>query len=167
MDPQYQLSRLARIPFEHRNIPPPPAPVAAADTVVGGDTDTETFLGLNDSLAVTTSGTSDPVVEVGEDGNEEDAAVTAAADGHEEPHDESDEASTEGSHEDLSEQSDDDPSDESDRDDFPAVSQWRLNLTALSQRYNLYFAAYRNSIHVSRPRSCVTHTLPAVPDLVL
>ena len=102
-----------------------------------------------------------------DDGDEEDAAIATATGGHEESHDDSDEASTEGSPEDSSEESDEDPGEESDRDEFPAISQWRLNLTALSQKYNLYFAAYGNLIHVSRPRSCVTHSLPAVPDLVL
>lgn len=111
--------------------------------------------------------TSDPEVEGQGDGDEEDAAINAAADDHEDPHEESDEASAEDSHEDSSEESDEDPSEVSDRAGFPAALQWRLNLTALSQRYNLYFAAYHNSIHVSRPRSCVTHSLPAVPDLVL
>lgn len=49
----------------------------------------------------------------------------------------------------------------------PAIARWRLNLTALSRFYNLYIAAYRNHIHISRPRSCVTHKLPSTPDLVL
>lgn len=59
---------------------------------------------------------------------------------------------------------------ESDSDDnhlAPQIATWRLNLTGLSQVYNLYFVAYRNQIHVSRPRSCVTNALPAVPDLIL
>ena len=50
---------------------------------------------------------------------------------------------------------------------LPHISRWRLNLTALSQIYNLYFVAYRNRIYVSRPRSCVTNALPPHPDLVL
>lgn len=49
----------------------------------------------------------------------------------------------------------------------PSIARWRLNLTSLSQRYNLYFAAYKNQIHVSRPRSCISHRLPPTPDLVL
>ncbi|KAK8088904.1 hypothetical protein PG997_003865 [Apiospora hydei] len=49
----------------------------------------------------------------------------------------------------------------------PSVAPSRLNLTALSQVHNLYFAAYRNQIHISRPRSCVAHSLPSVPDFVL
>lgn len=49
----------------------------------------------------------------------------------------------------------------------PSVAPSRLNLTALSQIHNLYFAAYRNQIHISRPRSCVAHSLPSVPDFVL
>lgn len=142
-------------------------PATATDEIEGGATDTETFLGLDDSLADVASGNNNPGLEDGDVGDEEDAAIIAAADGHEEPQDEPGELSAEESHEGSSEESDEDPSEESDRDDFPAVSQWRLNLTALSQRYNLYFSAYRHLIHVSRPRSCVTHSLPAVPDLVL
>ncbi|KAK8049730.1 hypothetical protein PG994_011460 [Apiospora phragmitis] len=49
----------------------------------------------------------------------------------------------------------------------PSVAPSRLNLTALSQVHNLYFAAYRNQIHMSHPRSCVAHSLPSVPDFVL
>lgn len=49
----------------------------------------------------------------------------------------------------------------------PRIATWRLNLTALSQVHNLYFTAYRDQIHVSRPRSCVTSHLPPVADLVL
>jgi hypothetical protein len=49
----------------------------------------------------------------------------------------------------------------------PSIARWRLNLTALSQRYNLYIVAYRNQIHISRPRSCISHCLPSTPDLVL
>jgi hypothetical protein len=49
----------------------------------------------------------------------------------------------------------------------PVIALWRLNLTALSQHYNLYFAAYRDKIHISRPRSCVSHVLPQTPDLML
>ncbi|KAK6079121.1 hypothetical protein SCUP515_04154 [Seiridium cupressi] len=49
----------------------------------------------------------------------------------------------------------------------PTIARWRLNLTALSQKYNLYFAVYRDMIHVSRPRSCVSHNLPSIPDLIL
>ncbi|KAI0878901.1 hypothetical protein GGS24DRAFT_313092 [Hypoxylon argillaceum] len=61
---------------------------------------------------------------------------------------------------------------ESDDDEFngdyvPEIAPWRLNLTALSQRYNMYVAAYRNGIHISRVRSCVDHALPPRPDLIL
>ncbi|KAI1845687.1 hypothetical protein JX266_008298 [Neoarthrinium moseri] len=49
----------------------------------------------------------------------------------------------------------------------PQISWWRLNLTSLSHHHNLYFAAYRDQIHISRPRSCVSHSLPPTPDLVL
>ncbi|KAI0385837.1 hypothetical protein F5Y04DRAFT_244771 [Hypomontagnella monticulosa] len=49
----------------------------------------------------------------------------------------------------------------------PRVTIWRLNLTALSQIYNIYMVAYQDKIHISRPRSCVTNVLPAEPDLIL
>ncbi|KAI1142701.1 hypothetical protein F5Y05DRAFT_127699 [Hypoxylon sp. FL0543] len=49
----------------------------------------------------------------------------------------------------------------------PQVATWRMNLTALSQVYNLYMVVYADKIYVSRPRSCVSNALPAEPDLVL
>ncbi|KAK6948666.1 hypothetical protein Daesc_010436 [Daldinia eschscholtzii] len=49
----------------------------------------------------------------------------------------------------------------------PRVATWRLNLTALSQVYNIYIVAYADKIYVSRPRSCITNSLPAEPDLIL
>ncbi|KAK3947726.1 hypothetical protein QBC32DRAFT_223558, partial [Pseudoneurospora amorphoporcata] len=48
---------------------------------------------------------------------------------------------------------------------FPRAQRLRLNLTALSQRYNLYFASYQNKIHVCIPRK-VPNILPW-PCLVL
>ncbi|KAI2470018.1 hypothetical protein F4781DRAFT_442175 [Annulohypoxylon bovei var. microspora] len=49
----------------------------------------------------------------------------------------------------------------------PQVAPWRMNLTALSQVYNIYMVAYADKIYVSRPRSCVTNALPVEPDLIL
>ncbi|KAI0120286.1 hypothetical protein F4776DRAFT_246630 [Hypoxylon sp. NC0597] len=49
----------------------------------------------------------------------------------------------------------------------PQVATWRMNLTALSQVYNLYMVAYADKIYISRPRSCVSNALPAEPDLIL
>ncbi|KAI2635467.1 hypothetical protein GGS21DRAFT_83933 [Xylaria nigripes] len=49
----------------------------------------------------------------------------------------------------------------------PGIAPYRLNLTALSQRYNIYAAAYRTKIHISRVRGCFNNTIPAQPDLVL
>ncbi|KAI0848885.1 hypothetical protein F5Y00DRAFT_236902 [Daldinia vernicosa] len=49
----------------------------------------------------------------------------------------------------------------------PRIATWRLNLTALSQVYNMYMVAYTDKIYVSRPRSCITNSLPAEPDLIL
>ncbi|KAI5920039.1 hypothetical protein F4810DRAFT_713910 [Camillea tinctor] len=56
---------------------------------------------------------------------------------------------------------------ESDEEGVPQIATWRLNLTALSTVYNFYAVAYRDKIHISRPRSCVTNVLPTKPDLVL
>ncbi|KAI1504441.1 hypothetical protein F5X99DRAFT_41067 [Biscogniauxia marginata] len=56
---------------------------------------------------------------------------------------------------------------ESDEDGVPQIATWRLNLTALSAVYNFYVVAYKDKIHISRPRSCVTNVLPTKPDLVL
>lgn len=50
---------------------------------------------------------------------------------------------------------------------YPQVAVWRLNLTALSQVYNMYMVAYADRIYVSRPRSCINNALPAEPDLIL
>ncbi|KAI1094936.1 hypothetical protein F5B19DRAFT_442606 [Rostrohypoxylon terebratum] len=76
--------------------------------------------------------------------------------------------------------SDDDSDEEVDEDDsqifandtpegdgLPRVAPWRMNLTALSQAYNIYMVAYSDKIYVSRPRSCVTNFLPHEPDLIL
>ncbi|EPE29147.1 hypothetical protein GLAREA_00307 [Glarea lozoyensis ATCC 20868] len=49
-------------------------------------------------------------------------------------------------------------------DDRPALAHWRNNLTALSQKHNLYFAAVEDHIHVTVPRN-VKHSLPGTPDL--
>ncbi|TRX97923.1 hypothetical protein FHL15_001133 [Xylaria flabelliformis] len=57
--------------------------------------------------------------------------------------------------------------DESPEEQVPDISSYRLNLTTLSQRYNIYAAAYAEVIHICRVQSCVDHALPAHPDLVL
>ncbi|KAI1823623.1 hypothetical protein F4861DRAFT_509631 [Xylaria intraflava] len=49
----------------------------------------------------------------------------------------------------------------------PGVAPYRLNLTALSQRYNIYAVAYKNKVHIFRVRSCLSHSLPSRPDLVI
>ncbi|KAK5629932.1 hypothetical protein RRF57_005647 [Xylaria bambusicola] len=65
-------------------------------------------------------------------------------------------------------ESNDDNTDDSNNDDgVPRIAPWRLNLTALSQRYNMYAVAYRNKVHISRVRSCIDHTVRTSPDLVL
>ncbi|KAI9642277.1 hypothetical protein NHQ30_009079 [Ciborinia camelliae] len=48
----------------------------------------------------------------------------------------------------------------------PRPAFWRMNLVALSQKYNMYFAAYMDTIHVTRPRT-LKQILPGVPDLIL
>ncbi|KAE8452243.1 hypothetical protein EG329_001710 [Mollisiaceae sp. DMI_Dod_QoI] len=48
----------------------------------------------------------------------------------------------------------------------PEVQGWRLNLVALSARYNLYFAATVDKIQVFIPRD-VRNTISGLPDLVL
>ncbi|KAL2165514.1 hypothetical protein VTH06DRAFT_814 [Thermothelomyces fergusii] len=49
---------------------------------------------------------------------------------------------------------------------FPRIATTRNNLTALSQRYNLYFAAYQDRIYVYQPRRAAPKILPG-PSLIL
>ena len=49
----------------------------------------------------------------------------------------------------------------------PRPALWRMNLTALSQRYNLYFVSYEGDVFVYRPRDAVRNILPTRPDYVL
>ncbi|KAI1101099.1 hypothetical protein F4804DRAFT_22860 [Jackrogersella minutella] len=65
------------------------------------------------------------------------------------------------------EMADQEPDEVAEEEGIPQVAVWRLNLTALSQVYNIYMVAYADKIYVSRPRSCVANVLPAEPDLVL
>lgn len=51
--------------------------------------------------------------------------------------------------------------------DFPRVARLRLNLTALSQYYNLYFVAYRGYIHVYRPNRTPDSILNKSPLVIL
>ncbi|KAK0118933.1 hypothetical protein ONS95_007802 [Cadophora gregata] len=48
----------------------------------------------------------------------------------------------------------------------PRMAHWRNNLTALSHDFNLYFAAYGDKIHITRPYD-LCQTLSIIPDLVL
>ncbi|TAQ89550.1 hypothetical protein B7494_g2147 [Chlorociboria aeruginascens] len=50
--------------------------------------------------------------------------------------------------------------------ELPRPAPWRLNLVALSQKHNLYFAAYRQYIHVIIPRG-MNRTLPGKPSLII
>ncbi|KAG6122764.1 hypothetical protein E4U13_001300 [Claviceps humidiphila] len=47
----------------------------------------------------------------------------------------------------------------------PSMQRYRNNLTALSQKYNLYFTAYRSSIYAYVPRSVPRQTIPRDPDV--
>ncbi|KAK4153403.1 hypothetical protein C8A00DRAFT_15379 [Chaetomidium leptoderma] len=49
---------------------------------------------------------------------------------------------------------------------FPRIATTRHNLTALSQRFNLYFAAYQDRIYVYQPRRAGPQILPP-PSLIL
>ncbi|KAI1118830.1 hypothetical protein F5Y14DRAFT_397856 [Nemania sp. NC0429] len=49
----------------------------------------------------------------------------------------------------------------------PEIATWRLNLTALSQRYNMYAAAYADEIHIYRVSDCVSHKIGRFPNCVL
>ncbi|PVH88445.1 hypothetical protein DL98DRAFT_509155 [Cadophora sp. DSE1049] len=48
----------------------------------------------------------------------------------------------------------------------PRMAHWRNNLTALSHDFNLYFAAYGDKIHITKPLD-LRQALPITPDLVL
>ncbi|KAH7329042.1 hypothetical protein B0I35DRAFT_34701 [Stachybotrys elegans] len=50
---------------------------------------------------------------------------------------------------------------------IPSIQEYRNNLTALSQAYNLYFAAYQGHIYVYRPRDVLSQAIPRLPDLQL
>ncbi|TEY63690.1 hypothetical protein BOTCAL_0152g00070 [Botryotinia calthae] len=49
---------------------------------------------------------------------------------------------------------------------MPRPATWRMNLVALSQKYNMYFVAYLDTIHITRPRT-LKQILPGVPDMIL
>lgn len=51
--------------------------------------------------------------------------------------------------------------------DFPRVARLRMNLTALSQHYDLYFVAYKGFVHVYRPNRTVTAILDGPPLAIL
>ncbi|KAL2889184.1 CRT10 domain protein [Ceratocystis lukuohia] len=51
--------------------------------------------------------------------------------------------------------------------EIPRVQINRNNLTALSQAYNLYFAAMSHRLYVYRPRTHLTQLIPAKADLLL
>ncbi|KAI1172816.1 hypothetical protein F4777DRAFT_560282 [Nemania sp. FL0916] len=57
-----------------------------------------------------------------------------------------------------------DPDEES---PVPKLGWSRLNLTVLSQKFNIYAVAYGSAIHIFRVQSCVDHGLPARPDLTI
>ncbi|KAF7952755.1 hypothetical protein EAE96_005983 [Botrytis aclada] len=49
---------------------------------------------------------------------------------------------------------------------MPRPATWRMNLVALSQKYNMYFVAYLDTIHITKPRT-LKQILPGVPDMIL
>lgn len=51
--------------------------------------------------------------------------------------------------------------------DFPRVARLRMNLTALSQHYNLYFIAYRGYVHVYRPNRTTANLVDGPPLVIL
>ncbi|KAL5624416.1 hypothetical protein BROUX41_004476 [Berkeleyomyces rouxiae] len=51
--------------------------------------------------------------------------------------------------------------------EVPRIQIARNNLTALSQAYNLYFAAFSHRLYVYRPRTNDTQVIPAKADLIL
>lgn len=53
------------------------------------------------------------------------------------------------------------------REDFPRVARMRMNLTSLSQHYDLYFVAYRGYIHVYRPKRNAKSTIQGRPLVIL
>jgi hypothetical protein len=62
---------------------------------------------------------------------------------------------------------DDDDGDDEDPDvneEVPETAALRINLTVLSQRYNMYAVAYRDKIHIFRVTSCIENNLPARPS---
>jgi len=58
---------------------------------------------------------------------------------------------------------DDDDEDPDVNEDVPEIAASRINLTVLSQRYNMYAVAYRDKIHVFRVASCIENNLPGRP----
>lgn len=48
----------------------------------------------------------------------------------------------------------------------PRPAFWRMNLAALSQKYNMYFVAYFDTIHITKPRT-LKQIIPGVPDFIL
>lgn len=62
-----------------------------------------------------------------------------------------------------SEQTDDDSNYGPSHKPPPEIAPYRLNLTALSQRYNMYAAAYADEIHIYRVPDCVNHNLGHSP----
>ncbi|OTB02119.1 hypothetical protein M426DRAFT_24997 [Hypoxylon sp. CI-4A] len=109
----------------------------------------------------------------GDDANENDANENGANEGDHVEDDDTDDQdwASEELEIDLNElwpgTEEEEPEEDFDLQIPPRVATWRLNLTALSQVYNLYMVAYGDRIYVSRPRSCVTNALPPEPDLIL
>ncbi|KAI1266797.1 hypothetical protein F5Y18DRAFT_425345 [Xylariaceae sp. FL1019] len=93
--------------------------------------------------------------------DDSDSASDEESDG---AHDPADEAAVEGDNTgDISNE---------DENELPGVGQCRLNLTSLSQRYNMYVVAYKGTIHGAKPppseeaRHVTGHMVPLSPHQV-
>lgn len=58
------------------------------------------------------------------------------------------------------------PGEDEDDERKPKVAWWRSNLVAASQRFNLYFAAFKDKVHVYIPRD-IDQLIPSLPDAIL
>ncbi|KAK8125264.1 uncharacterized protein PG998_001023 [Apiospora kogelbergensis] len=154
---RYHLPPTTTIPFDHHPAPvinaiPPPAVLPDEEEEEEEEGDGSADSDNDDAVGLQLPGNMD--LGAGTEGGPGGALLDDFEDSDDDQASETDTAST------ISEQVPEDGTP-------PSIAPSRLNLTALSQVHNLYFAAYRNQIHVSRPRSCVAHSLPSVPDFVL
>ncbi|RWA07082.1 hypothetical protein EKO27_g8023 [Xylaria grammica] len=175
---RYRTRTSVSIPWESSwNIPLPPPASVSHTLEIESDSDSDSDIDMNDDQPA--QGDQDDKASQEDQSDQED--LSDQENGGEQEHG-GDDADGADDEDDEGFFPDDDPpdinselgddSDEDDDDDFPdgdkvpPIAPFRLNLTVLSQRYNMYIAAYRRAIHVSRVRSCVEQTLPQRPDLI-